>query len=422
MESTKNRVQLSNLNIDVQYLIFEHLDLTDLISMAQTNEDFSALATDVFRRKFSKKLITIYNPNYLFPHVDFQHMGDTVLIQHFDTILMVLKQFGHTIQKLSVEYTNTNLKTIEIAKISEFINLYCSDTLIEFKVFSFHREIFEKMSKPFTNVEVVSIRGEFKSTLDSGNLRIEELFPAMRDLSLLVVLVQNAYCIHRNFPNLERLDVHIWEHKNKRRFTFDDIEVLLKMNRQIRSLSLSYCTRPFLKTVNQILPNLERLEIENYHNEPYIVDDGLLIEFKNVKNFTNYIGAESVPTNISFSNLLEFYTYAYPRTCDKWIDLVKKSTTLKRIKVWNALVKNEQLEELSKINLSLDEIYIEINEGVTDETIINFIKANWKTKKIILSRREIPDSFKSVAKFIQENFESKWRITETKSNILLKVI
>lgn len=49
------------------FIIFEKLDLGDLINAIQINDRFSTLASDVFRRKFSYKPVRI-NDFFDYPH------------------------------------------------------------------------------------------------------------------------------------------------------------------------------------------------------------------------------------------------------------------------------------------------------------------------------------------------------------------
>lgn len=419
-------MRFENLNSDVLFLIFMEMDLPELISMAKTKAYFSLLAVDVFKRKYLKKSVKIHDPFYEWGNgsgvwwsgdsVNYKVVDDGVVIKHYDTILNVLKLFGHVISRLDVTYSSTYEET-DISNISSSINLYCSNTLTELYIDSFQEKFFENMSKPFIELRTVSIKGEF-SAFDS-NLKFEELFPAVRDLTYLPIFISDGNAINRVFVHLQSLHVHIWELKKSWRFTQDDVEALLRKNPQIRSVKFNYCTRPFLKIVSEILPNLQELEIDNYRNA-LTGDNGEPITFKNVTYFAVRTGAESAPQNIFFPRLHEFFTNVFPRNCYKWIDFVRNCTTLKILQVSGAFITNEQLGRLAERSLDLDEVHIQLNTNVNDETIIEFVTVNKNIGKILFSKQKKSDSLMSIANTIRSNFGNKWKITETKYEMLLE--
>lgn len=54
-----NGTILTDMNVDCQLLILKELDFVSLINVAEVDEAYSALATNVFKRKFALKIIEL---------------------------------------------------------------------------------------------------------------------------------------------------------------------------------------------------------------------------------------------------------------------------------------------------------------------------------------------------------------------------
>lgn len=266
-----------DLDVDVQLLILEQLDLCDLILMADTNRQFYSLAVNVYIRKHFKNWVNILNPDST-KTKKISKYDDHMNIYNSDIALLFLKRFGHLISRLGITYTADYMSRTEINRA---INLYCSKTLIHLGIDmlrSFkdnHECFFKSMIKPFERLEVISINGRFKS-LTSSNLSFAELFPAVRRLSLEYVLVLDKSSINCKMPNLEYLHMEISHYNLERppqRFLENDVVQFLKHNSHITSLTLGYCSRPFIKVACDILSKLESLELSHY-SDFYGRDDG----------------------------------------------------------------------------------------------------------------------------------------------------
>lgn len=415
----KNKTQLMDLNIDVQLLILEEMDLLDLISVSETNPHFSSLAEDVFRRKNAKKLFKIIDPLF----GSFQNLietNKTIYIRQFSVILRLLKQFGHLISRLVIIYGTTSklaMNVVSINTISEAINLHCSKTLTHFEVFNYHNSFFDSMMKPFEKIEFLLIRGLFNN-LGSDTLTFAELFPAMRQLILEYVEVQDTSCIDQKFPHMEKFHIEISRYNNSNRFAENEVLKLLTKNPQIRSLKLSKSSRAFLITVNQILPKLESLELVNYF--PFNNESNKRIVFENVKNFSIEGSSESAPKNFEFKKLNEFHTENLPLLYNKWVELVKKSPYLQKLYVEK--VDDENLLKLAKIDSNVTEVQFNLKLDVSDQAIVAFVTKFENTKKIHFIRDKMPDTFDNVAEILKQQSGDKWTIKETHISLLLECI
>lgn len=405
-------------------MIFENLDLPDLIYKAEVSKKLSHVFADVFRRKYLKNRTLRLNNPFLSCGVDYPMdkysiyiNDDEFSITDYAPALKVLKHFGHVIKKLAFQ-CNTLLESRfpAMIEIIQHVNTYCSDSLIELKILTHVDIFFPTIFKPFPSVESVSIRGDCKS-YDSPTLRMEQIFPAIRNLRIGFDKV-DGNAIDRRFVNLENLHAFIWSGGDGIRK--EHVEAMVRKNPQIKRIGLEYGPRSLLKFINQHLPNLDELYIESCSNDS---EDVSPIVFENVEIFTVISwDSERVPENIHFPNLVEFNANSFAGHSEKWIDIVhnttRDSSKFKKLKVWKdgydkKHLSNGQLDKLAERELNLDEIRIKLGQDVTDDTILKFVAINQNTKIIHLSRDNPENSFQNVIRIIWENFGDEWKINNS---------
>lgn len=123
------------MNADVQLLVFENVNTETLLSFADMNQYFFDLAANVFKRVHSKKIIRIKNLYYetplnAFNGGDIRDTDDEIIIQHFGTVLKVLKYFGNSMSHLSIDfYPNSEFAKNDssIITLGKSINDHCSN-------------------------------------------------------------------------------------------------------------------------------------------------------------------------------------------------------------------------------------------------------------------------------------------------------
>lgn len=394
-------------------LIIDQLDVPSLISLAETNQHFLILATDVVARKYSKTVIQIISPFY-YNIEDHVHVKDDIItIQHFETAIKFIKHFGHLITNIQIMYHSIFRKSA--AKLNRIINDCCSKTLIQIDVHSVQDDFFQDMTKPFEKVKTLSISGHFKD-FGSDKLSFGDLFPSIRNLSLKDVQVSDTSIIDREFVHLEHLSMDIFKYDDNRRFTESDVRKIITNNSQIKGLVLAHCTRSVLRLVNELLPNLESLGLI-YYTE-YSFESHLEIVFQRLNSFTIEKSSHSLPKDVSFNRLKRFHTDCCPQECNRWIKLVQKSEKLKKLHVNNGLISDAHLLTLASGNLYLNEISFVCNGDVDDETIIRFVESNDNAIKIDISKN-MPGLLTTLANIIRKNFANNWTINESEYTISL---
>lgn len=419
MNSLDDIAQFARLNADVQLLVLENVDTATLLTFVETNQHFAGLAANVFKRVHSKKTVKITNlyhetPVNTFDGGDIRDTDDEIIIQHFGTVLKVMKYFGSSISHISLDYNPNNKfyrDNSSMIALSQAINGNCSDTLQRLDLCTYGK-VLEEMSKPFKQVKRIYMRGAYKD-LGSDTLSFGELFPMLERIHLEYIVVKNTSCIDQNFPKLKHLDIFVPYTSYEDQFTESEVRAILRKNPQIRSLNIDGSNKQFLRYVNDVLPNLLDLKIRGFDKRQ---NDDQIISFNTVKNLTIDCNLGNFPTNLKFENLVELKARS---TSDRrngnaelWTRLAQQSQNLKKLFVIGEVSK-EQLNRLEEMALSLDEVSLQLDEEFQDEFLINFVQKSDKIKKIHLARFGKPYSLKPVAIALRESLGYLRKITES---------
>lgn len=132
----------------------ENADLIGLIQFAKTNSEFSAVAVDLFRRKYGNYNIKIaYESNG--EAVDkFRVHSDEEFIEVLDYELSLdtLKYFGSAMTKLEItKYWKAN--EVDASKIYRFINQYASRSLTNLRLGWLEDNVLAEFTEPFAEVD-----------------------------------------------------------------------------------------------------------------------------------------------------------------------------------------------------------------------------------------------------------------------------
>lgn len=377
-------MQFLDLNEDVHFQILESLNFDELLSLSETNQYFSSLAQQLFRRKYSHKFVEIKSKNGKFLDDE-----SRIYLRDVGSAQQILKKFGQSIFKLKVNHDGSyDFNETEMKSMSKLIDLYCTDTLTEIVIFDGHQTFFDQITKPFRNVESVEIYGTYKNLNGSG-LSFVEIFPAMKSLFLSqTTFKQEAlHQIVQHFPHLVEFSVHFFDWNFGRNVEESDIERVLRMNPQIKRLKLHSPTEYILRVANEILPNLEFLRIEpNWHVE--ISNSGPRISFKTVKILQvkptdNIMHIDRYLEGIRFENLDELRAMIAPDLeFTWWISFIRQNSHLKRFKSIEGSILEENLTKLIEANnLNLKEISITLGVDVKVASLVKFVNEQQKIEK-----------------------------------------
>lgn len=402
------------MDVDSKLLIFDNLNLEELVSIAVTNKHFLGLAQLEFASKYSKKTIKIDDP-YINARLKFTYKENVIHIHDYMNVLNVLKYFGHLITKLEVRYSESHsFSPVDIQEISKMISLYCSDSLKHFTVDSFQTQFFNNLKKPFTKVEEVSVRGWFYS-LESYTLYFNELFPVMRRLTLKYIRILLTNSIEREFKQLEHISIDVSPGLESEHHKQINIENVIKKNPQIRSFTLGSGHWQLLTTVNQILPNIENLELINHDQERRNSDGQQEILFRNVIDFA-YMGSQNLPKYLTFQKLSDFHLEAFPKRLNDMIEFVKRNQNLKKMFIDKGYFTEDEYNTLTTTHWDLNEISFSLFD-LSDQNILNLIRNNENMQIIQISRNQ---SLKSITNILNAEYGDKWIITDTDLKMVIK--
>lgn len=347
-------------------------------------------------------------------------IDDVIYVQRTKTIYHFLKHLGQSISRLTLEHGSSQELLMQsitfqvVRSINELINFYCSNSLVELKIVNYYANFFEEMTRPFKYVEKITIIGWFKK-LGTSTLTFDELFPAIKQITLANVEVFSPKTIARRFPHLEHLQMEV-----SGSFLECDVEAVLKRNPQIRSLNLDGISRHLLRVVSENLPKLETFEFHptgftfnNSNKEPTIVFNSVRI----LSIFTLHI-----MKNIIFNNVVELHTTAISmvdRNRISWTEFIQRNIHLKQLHLERVCIDTEQLQELASANLSLDKITLELCGAVDDETMADFVENNGNIQQFSIRKHPLIGA-QETCQVLQERLGNNVKIAGDKFEISIE--
>jgi len=417
IEILENRTKLVELLPKNRLLLIDSLNIDTILSLNNNDELYLRLAEDAFKRKYSQKVFKIVDPVRM-GFDDIQEVINVVYVRQYGEILRLLKYYGHLITKLSIVYSQyPQFGGVNMAPIIKYVNTYCNNNLIEFDltINSDYMEVFDKMTKPFKQVKKLSLCGKYNK-MASSTLSFDDLFPALRSLSLKYIQVHDKSNFDYKFPHLKHLYVEIGQ-SDKTRFTEDDVEKMIMTNSHIQSLKLGRCDMKMLKIVSEILLDLESLQLVSFINFHHFKNDERIV-FNNVKYFSVVGQFDGILEYVEFKNLTEFHIIGSPSYYGNWIDFIAKNPHLKILSVQKTHTTGSELKRLTELNLNLAEISLSLNHNVEYETIADFVRKNENITKIELT---IQFSSQSIAEALQKEFGKIWSIIRNCSDLESRV-
>lgn len=392
-------MSLVNLNIDCQLLIMERLDVLSLLSLSETNRHFSMMVENILRRKFVNKSISVTGRGSYATEVE--ESEKSIRISSLPEMLWLLKNYCHLISHLKIE----NVETYGNNTVYKYVDSYCSKTLTQIHLESMHQNVFDAFSTPFSNVEHVSLSGEFNK-LDGAQLRFDQLFPAMRRLSLGMLKIADDKWMERNrFAHLEHIGVLIWLYNQTGHLTEDVIIRLIQYNPQIQSLRLENVSPKFLQIVANQLPKLEHLDMKFSH-VIWRESQNLSINFGHLKSLKIQQVFQVHPNQFVFNDLEELDTDANVADFDKWMTLIKTNEHLKKLRITRRL-KDVEFQRMTDACSHLTELSLTSDDDVEDTSIFKIFENCEQLERVHLAMTR-NSSVKALSRLFQQDWTIKF--------------
>lgn len=447
LQILENKTKLIDLNFDYLLLVFEQMDIPDLISISQATKIFLYLANEVIKQKFTKFELKIFTEEDYWRSPSFSsssfatlvndYIPETVLtlfgsgqnvdsnkkstkiaeevkipvgifLNHIETYdlnytLMILRRFGDVIRDLSIE--NHRMGGERSDKIISQVNKFCSESLSKLNLGFIKPNTMKLLTQPFKNVVELS----FEVSLGKISLKIlplNKLFPKLKRLLVSLYTNLNYNFIDCHMPNLEHLKAEA-TYEMGSELRSDLIESVIRKNPQIRSIELSRFRPGFIQTVNRLLPQLENLTTSGYDigNE--------LIHFENVKN-AKFDMIDGLATQITFAKLENLQIKYLNHEFDDWRTFFSRHRNLRRLHIYENQQGNylsHQIEQLTTDLNNLTKVSLESADFISDDAIVRFIQNHEKLQILKVTMRYFKDSIRYN---LIEKLQNEWEIRDFK--------
>lgn len=394
----KKHQKSTKLNADILYLIFEELDIPDLLKISEIIESFASIAVHVFRRQYKHHEVAIvFGRKVQLPI----HLSDTrILINEIDASIPLLRQFGSVIQRLSIvdRSSRFSIEMDHMKILMDAINDHCTTSLIALDLKNIDENVLEQLTN-LTNVEKFSCRID---SIAQATPPLNQMFPKLNELALTVMLGDNCSFIDCELPYLKMLFVRSWTGQCQSHF-----EGLIRKNPQIEEIDVPFLSPDLLNSINNLLPNLKKLTIE-------ILEMGNnVIHLNSVKSF-NVATFDSLEA-ITFSHLKEFRVFYKFERLEDLIHFLQKNMQLERLTLLGyanvrdsaTLFERLELELPNLIEITINEIKHSIN------MIVNFIQNHTKLQRFYI----IPFA-SSEAGIFAKILGNEWLVHNQQKNVL----
>lgn len=416
--------KFTDINIDCQELILNHLSLVDLLNIADTSKEFKTAADLVFSKKFGSKRVDVV---CIQPYRNLCGKSDETIewIYSAKTCLQLLRNFGHLISILEFGPANVLEKThlrdsfpLLYKCAITYINEYCAESLTKIRIRQCPKG-FLKFLKPLPNVQSVEIDSFGFEGLSKDSMKI--LFPKLNRL-IYVGFDQSFGIIEHHFPHLEYFCVR--RGSGNGIVPWNDISPLvLELNPQLRSLfSFDIGCNP---SVLRSIESLQRLEVlkllwdmkyaTKFNGEKFYFRTvkSLVISFMNTDRRSNRRNLPKIPFGFE---QLEKCTINVNNCCPSGIyNFFDRNRTIVELNlqiVW----KNVNLTAIAKALPSLRQFKLSSYAKITKKEICHFVSALQ-----FLTHANFAISCDDSSKDLMESLGSGWKSSIEKTDIWTKI-
>lgn len=389
-------VQLVDINEDCLQVIFQHLDVIDLINVADTNNRFISAAVSVYHRCHRTKGVTISNGCYCHHKIPIPETLATSFFRHFD----------HEVSAFSV-----NLSCIDYElNIEQFLQPNRLTALVELELYSFDETDFDTFVGPFETVEQLTI---VSSWLNENLAKLNVWFPNVNTLKLYNVKTMWIESLEVHYPKLKHLTIY----HNKTEIPHSSIIEVVRLNQQLESLSLhSDIDEDFIRCIEKYSKQLKQLDLCTMNDQFFNFYDKD-IHFDNVETFTFTCDfVMSIPftfNNLQELNLQGFYLQSIDvEFKNQLVQFFAQNANLIKVNLdfyegaWDD-IELEDVTEIVKSLPKLSELKFRADAFQVDD-LVQFLTEHIALNKIQLSFID-PDRYQFVRDEIQV-LGAKWTI------------
>lgn len=257
----RTKLKLIDLNFDVLFLIFEHIDTLDMLSMVEICPKLTPIAATIFRGKYQKvEVADAFTTDIFKPQFEDKNNKST-RIRNYELILRTLQTFGHVIKHLKLDGMAIVFRERKLT-IMQFINKYTSESLTTLKIHYIKEDALAQFTIPFENVRELSVKIDILG-LEVNVLPLSQIFPKLKKLTMHIqvdLFVKNLDLsfIDCEFSQLEYVYLIIGKRVEQRR---DQIVSFLGNNSQVQHFKF-FSETPILSDnqIHELLPNINNTD------------------------------------------------------------------------------------------------------------------------------------------------------------------
>lgn len=327
-ESVK-KVQFNDLNGDVVFVIFNFLNLADLLHME-------------YRRRHQNYEVKIFRSSEmgLWRHdIHIPTREDKCIeINNYDLGVSYLQHFGNWIPKLKI--SNEALGPLRSTVINRMANKYTSDSIAQLHLGFIQNGTLQQFLTPFEAVEELILH--IHEPINTANLLpFNVTFPKLRRLRITMSADINYHFLDCTLPHLEHIHVDLSFDKTK--LHGKQIESLFRRNQQIQTILLQNFPSDFYIQINEYLPNLDNLFIHEIQIQETVRSNSIHLTLH-----------ESYPSSLdklSFSRLQSIELFCNQNLFDNCLAFFRRNQNLSKIylKAFKGLEASKLIELLATL-------------------------------------------------------------------------
>lgn len=205
-EQLLNSTKLTDINNDCLAHIFNHLNLVDLLNVADSSKslrcgvEFSFTANYRHSIVYMKRFKPSKNRQY--------EVDDSIIIFDSTICLKFIRCFGHTIKTLRIRYAD--IAENYCAELDRYINTYCADTMKGIQMTRAPPYAMKNLTRRFSNVSSLDFRN---CSLGPLWVNIGKWF--LKINSLTFKGVNQVADSEKYIPSLETLSIELVEGREK---------------------------------------------------------------------------------------------------------------------------------------------------------------------------------------------------------------
>lgn len=184
--------------------IFQSLGFDDLYNVAVANESLRPTARFIYRRKFGACKVRLYSVENIKNTSKPIYRAGVIIINDLKSCLQFLRCFGSSIGHLAIHYRESDSHRYDY--VHQYINKYCSDSLVHIRFNLKPSFRIEHFDKPFVNVQRIEM---FRCNLDEQFQQFFEWFPNVKDVKINGIEIVCRRFMDANPSQLEHLVINI---------------------------------------------------------------------------------------------------------------------------------------------------------------------------------------------------------------------